>query len=217
MIELVNHKLAGYSLASNEVREDAGASIDALMSSMFGRAVGAKENYAFFRGDGVSKPKGILLSGAYSNQTRHSATTVALTDLALMMSVFIPSSWGKGAWFANPGVMDQVLQLISSPLSWMPDLRTNPGSLQLLGMPLYITGALPALGTSGDFMLVDPSYYLIGDRRQLTIAYSEHYKFLNDQGTWRFTSRVDGQPWINGSITLENASTTVSAFIGLTG
>ncbi len=86
---------------------------------------------------------------------------------------------------------------------------------RLLGMPLYVTGALPALNTAGDILLVDPKYYLIGDRQSYELAFSEHFKFQNDQVAWRATVRVDGQPWVNGSITLEDASTTVSPFVAL--
>ena len=212
--ELVAHKLSGYSLASNEVRADSVTGIDGLLATMFGRAVGSKENYAFFRGDGVAKPLGILSSGALISASRSAASAIALDDLAEMMSDFIPSSWGKGAWFVSPPAVHKLIQLVSSPLSWMNDLRSGM-PVQLLGMPLYVTGALPALNTAGDILLVDPSYYLIYDRQAMSIAYSEHYKFANDQGTWRFTYRVDGQPWVQSSITLENASSTVSPYVAL--
>lgn len=216
MIELVAHKLSGYSLASNEVRNDAAAGVEGLLATMFGRAVGSKENYGFFRGDGVGKPLGIMNSGALITATRSAATTIALADLAQMMSDFLPTSWGTGAWFINPSAIDQLLQVVSNPISLVnPNLSSARVPMQILGMPMYVTGALPALGTTGDIMLADPSYYLVGDRQQLSIAYSEHYKFVNDQGTWRFTYRVDGQPWIANSITLEDAATTVSPFVVL--
>jgi HK97 family phage major capsid protein len=112
-------------------------------------------------------------------------------------------------------VADQLIQLVTSPLSWLTDMRSGM-PLQLLGMPVYWTDALPTLGTTGDIILCDPSYYLIGDRQNIEIAYSEHYKFVNDQGTWRVTARMDGQPWIDSSITLEDGSTTVSPFVTLT-
>ena len=158
---------------------------------------------------------GILSSGALISATRSAASTVALADVAQMVSDFLPSSWGRGAWFVNPEVIDQLIQLVSSPLSWLENLRAGLGGLSLLGMPVYITGALPGLNTAGDILLVDPSYYLIGDRQSISIAYSEHYKFANDQGTWRVTARVGGQPWVDTYITLENASTTVSPFVAL--
>lgn len=212
LVELVAHKLAGYSLASNEVRADAGSSIDGLLTTVFGRAVGSKENYAFFRGDGVGKPLGILNSGALISGTRSASSTVALADLSQMMSDFLPGSWGKGAWFINPAVIDQIIQIVSAPLSWLENVR-NGLPMSLLGLPLYVTGALPALNTAGDILLADPSYYLIGDRQALSIAFSEHYKFINDQGTWRFTHRVAGQPWLSSYVTLEDAATTVSPFV----
>lgn len=213
MVTLQAHKLSGYSLISNELAADAPA-IEGLLTTMFGRAVGSKENYAFFRGDGVGKPLGILNSGALISGDRNTASNIKIDDLSLMMSDFLPSSWGKGVWFINPEAVEQLIQLVASPLSFQESLR-NGMPMTLLGMPMYVTGALPAINTAGDILLVDPSYYLIGDRQQLSIAYSEHYKFANDQGTWRFTHRVDGQPWVKGAITLENASTVVSPFVAL--
>ena len=214
MIELIAHKLAGLSLASSEVREDAAESVDSLLAQAFARAVGSKEEYAFFRGDGVGKPKGIMSSGALISATRSAASTVALADLAQMMSDFTPESWGTGAWFINPTVIDQIIQLVSAPLSWLTDIRSGLQST-LLGLPLYIVGCLPALNTVGDILLIDPKYYYVGDRRGLTIGFSEHYKFANDQLAWRVTKRVDGQPMINNAITLEDGATTVSPFVAL--
>lgn len=214
LIEMVAHKLAGYSLASNEVRADAAASVESLLTTMFGRAIGSKENYAFFRGDGVGKPYGILNSGALISATRSAASAIALDDLGEMMSDFLPSSWGSGAWFINPTAIQKLIGLVSSPLSWLSDIKSGL-PVQLLGMPLYVTGALPGLNTAGDILLVDPSYYLIGDRQQISIAYSEHYAFVTDQAAWRFTYRVDGQPWLNTEITLEDASTQVSPYCAL--
>jgi len=214
MINLVAKKLAGYTLASNELKEDASTSVETLLNILFGRAIGSKENYAFFRGSGVGQPLGIVGHGATIAAGRSAASTVALADLAQMMSDLLPGSWNKAAWFMNPSVIDQVIQIVSSPVSWLENARAGL-PLSLLGLPVYITGALPALNTVGDIMLIDPSYYLIGDRKQISIAYSEHYKFINDQGTWRFVARVDGQPWLNSYITLEDAATTVSPFVSL--
>lgn len=214
MVELVAHKLAGYTLASNEVREDAATSIDAILATMFGRAVGSKENYAFLRGTGTDRPEGILPAPATIAVNREVASEVSLADLANMMTSLLPNSWSSGMWIMNPTVANQLIQLVSNPLSFMENLRSGM-PMQLLGMPLKVTGALPALGTKGDLLLVDPSYYLIGDRKGLSIAYSEHHRFIFDQATWRFTKRVDGKPWVSGPITLEDAATVVSPFVAL--
>ena len=74
---------------------------------------------------------------------------------------------------------------------------------------------LPPLGTKGDLILIDPRYYLIGDRMQATLAVSDHVNFLKNQVTFRLTRRCDGQPWIEKPITLQDGATTVSPFVVL--
>src|SRR6202023_960961 len=77
----------------------------------------------------------------------------------------------------------------------------------LLGLPVYITEKLPPLGTKGDLMLVDPALYVIGDRQEVEIAASQHVNFLKNQMTWRVVERIDGQPWLDKYVTLQDAST----------
>lgn len=215
LIRLVLHKLAALSLASAEVRVDARTSIDGLLARSFGRAVNAQKNYQFFRGDGVGKPKGVMESGALKATTRSAASAIALADVANMFSGFTPDSYGTGAWFVNPGAMAKLMQIADDPISYLPDLNASV-PMRLLGLPVYVTGALPALNTAGDILLIDPQYYVIGEHVSgLSIAYSEHYKFNTDQHTWKVTQRVDGQPLIDSTITLENAVTTVSPFVSL--
>jgi HK97 family phage major capsid protein len=216
MIKLIAHKLAAYSLASAEVRDDFAESLDGILARSFAKAIGAAEEYAFFRGDGVGKPKGILESTALISAARSAASTVALADLAQMISDFTPDSYNSGVWFCSPTVTDQLIQLVSAPLTWENNMRDSWLQPQLLGYPLYIVGCLPALNTAGDILLVDPNYYLVGDHKSgLNVAFSEHYRFANDQVAWRITKRVDGQPLIDSSITMEDASTTVSPFVCL--
>jgi HK97 family phage major capsid protein len=77
------------------------------------------------------------------------------------------------------------------------------------------TEKLPALGTKGDLLLFDPSFYVIGDRMSIEVAASEHVNFLANQMTWRVVERVDGQPWMDKPVTLQDASSTVSPFVVL--
>jgi len=132
-----------------------------------------------------------------------------------MLSDFLPDSWQTGAWFANPELVKPLVGLVSNPLALVDNLRTGTTPVRMMNMPIFFTGALPALNVAGDILLVDPQYYVVGDRAGLQISFSEHYRFLNDQGAWRVTKRVDGQPLVQTEITLENASTVVSPFVAL--
>ena len=80
---------------------------------------------------------------------------------------------------------------------------------------MFPTEKVPALGTKGDLMLLDPSFYVIGDRMQIEIAASEHVNFLKNQMTWRVVERVDGQPWLDKPVTLQDGATQVSPFVVL--
>ena len=85
----------------------------------------------------------------------------------------------------------------------------------LFNLPIFVSEKVPTLGTKGDVMLIDPSLYVIGDRMQIEVAASEHVNFLKNQMTWRVVERVDGQPWLDKPITLQDAASTVSPFIVL--
>ena len=215
LLELVAHKLAAYSLASSEVRDDFGEDLDSVLMRMFAKAIGAAEEYAFFRGSLAGQPLGILNSSALISPQRATATTVVFGDLAQMISDFTPDSYGSAAWFVAPGTVDQLMQLVTDPLTWLQSLKAGL-PVTLLGWPVYTVGCLPALNTAGDIILADPTYYLIGDHNSgLRIAFSPHFKFSTDQLAWRVTKRVDGQPMINNAITGEDGTATYSPFVVL--
>jgi HK97 family phage major capsid protein len=84
----------------------------------------------------------------------------------------------------------------------------------LLGIPVLFNERSPALGSTGDLMLCDFSKYLIKDGSGPFVAFSEHFRFQNNEGAFRITWRVDGQSWLSEPIPLEGStSNTVSPFI----
>lgn len=85
----------------------------------------------------------------------------------------------------------------------------------LLGLDVETSEKVPALNTAGDILLCDLQHYVIGDRQQTEIAFSEHVAFTTNQGTWRFVQRVGGQPWLRDKVTLADATSTLSPFVAL--
>jgi len=63
-LELVAHELSGYSLMSNTLLQDNAVGLEAVLTSLFGRAIGWYEDYAFLNGNGVGKPLGALAGAA---------------------------------------------------------------------------------------------------------------------------------------------------------
>jgi HK97 family phage major capsid protein len=219
MMELKAHELSGYAVSSNVLLQDAGFGLEKFLMTLFGQAVGWFEEYAFLQGNGVGKPLGILNAPATISVTRNTGGTVKFVDVAAMLSRLLPSSQRRAIWVVHPYVIAQLVQLADSSgrIIWVP----NNGGLQeavpgtLFGLPVVTSEKVSTLGTRGDVLLIDPQLYVIGDRMQIEIAASEHVNFLKNQMTWRVVERVDGQPWLEKPITLQDASSTVSPFVAL--
>ena len=218
-VELVAHELSGYSKVSNSLMQDSAIGLEQLLVTLFGRAIAWHEDNAFLRGDGVGKPLGVLNSNALISVTRSGASDFTLADAANMMASLLPG-WSSTStvWAMHPTVAGKLFQMTASGSGsnaiYLDNARAKP-AMVLFGIPIVITEKLPALNTEGDVMLLDLQHYLIGDRREIEIAFSEHVAFTSNQGAWRFVSRVDGQPWINARITLADGVSTLSPFISL--
>jgi HK97 family phage major capsid protein len=66
---------------------------------------------------------------------------------------------------------------------------------------------LPAVGDAGDLVLLDPTLYLLGDRRQIVVDASPHIRFETDQTTFRASARLDAQPIYDSVLTPKNGPT----------
>jgi HK97 family phage major capsid protein len=219
MMELKAQELSGYSVSSNILLQDAAFGLEKFLFTIFGKACAWYEEYAFLQGNGVGKPLGVLNAGATISYTRTLGGHFSFGDIAGMLSKLLPASYNRAHWYVSPTVVADLLQLKDgssrSVFISIDQGATKPPVWKLLNLPVHITEKIPALGTKGDVMLIDPSLYVIGDRMALEVAASEHVNFLANQMTWRFVQRVDGRPWLDNSITLQDGSTTVSPFVVL--
>ncbi len=219
MMELKAHELSGYSVSSNVLLQDAAFGLEKFLMTLFGAAVGWFEQFAYLQGNGVGKPLGILNAPAAISVTRNTGGHFYFPDVAGMLKSLLPRSYTKAVWAVSPGVVQDLLQLKDGAnralFISIDQGAVKPPVWKLLNLPVYVTEMLPALGTKGDVMLLDPSLYVIGDRMMLEIAASEHVNFLKNQMTWRFVQRVDGQPWMDKPVTLQDGTSQVSPFVVL--
>lgn len=216
-VRLTNYELSGYSKVSNTLLADSAVGLEALLKQIFARAIAWYEDYAFLRGSGANQPLGILTWAGLISVTRSAASAIALADVAGMYGRWLPPAGLKNAlWGIHPTGLVKLLTMTGGDnvLFLGNDINGNP-TWQILGIPVMVSEKLPSLNTAGDILLMDLAHYLIGDRQQIEIAYSEHVAFLTNQSVWRFVSRVAGRPWLNDKITLSDASSTLSPFIAL--
>jgi len=67
----------------------------------------------------------------------------------------------------------------------------------MISYPVHRTRNVPAMGTQGDLILGDLSWYLLAMRQDLTIASSSEVRFIYDEETIRFVMRFDGMPAVS--------------------
>jgi HK97 family phage major capsid protein len=216
-MELKAWELSGYSVSSNVLLQDSVIGLEKFLMTLFAKALAWFEEYAFLQGNGAGKPQGLLTANASVALTRQGANLVQYADVAGMWAKLLPISWGKAVWTCSPSVVPQLLQLKDGAnraiFISIDQGATKSPNWSLLGRPVFATEKVPALGTKGDLMLLDPSFYVVGDRMQIEIAASEHVNFLKNQMTWRVVERVDGQPWLDKPVTLQDGATQVSPFV----
>jgi HK97 family phage major capsid protein len=219
MMELKAQELSGYSVSSNILLQDAAFGLEKFLMTLFGKAVAWYEEYAFFQGNGVGKPLGVLNAPATVKVSRGTASHFSWPDIPAMLTKLLPASYNRARWYISPTVVSDLLQLKDGAnrvlFVSIEQGATLPPVWKLLNLPVTITEKLPALGTTGDVMLIDPNLYVIGDRMMLEIAASEHVNFLKNQMTWRFVERIDGRPWLDNPITLQDGTSQVSPFVVL--
>jgi HK97 family phage major capsid protein len=219
-VKLVYHELSGYTIASNMLRQDAGATLESLLRGLFADAIAWYEDWAFLRGDGAGKPRGILNSNCLV--TVATGDSLTLAHLASMMAVHLSNPGEAGpspsaVWIMHRAAVEDLVQLNDLyNVVWIQTAR-EVLPVSLFGKPIIFSEKMPAKAGSGSdptyCLLADLNYYIVYGRQQLQIDFSEHYRFVNNEGTWRFVSLVDGQPWLQSAFTEADGSTEVSPFV----
>ncbi len=213
-VQLVAHKLIGYTTASDELVADSAISLADFLSGPLGMAGGIAwmEDYAFIQGTGAGQPLGVINAGATISVARV-GTDPTYPDLCNMVENFLPS--GRGVWFISQSLYSEMLQM-SGPTGNASYLWGNAQSgapNMLLGFPVVFTEKCPLRNNPGDVILADWRYYLIGDRQATTVESTQFDLWRYDKTSWRAVHRVDGQPWLSQPLYYQDGSTMISPFV----
>lgn len=213
---LTAHELVGYTQVPNSLLKDSAVSLSAFLASPLGfpGAIAWGEDYAFLRGSGIGKPLGIINAPATKGVARAASADVTYVDLVKMLAAFMGDS---PVWVASIALKEK-LMLMEGPTGnpsylWGNAERGVPN--MLLGHPIEFVDKLPAVGTKGDIVLGDMSYYVVGDRESTSVEVSPEERFQYNQTAFRLIHRVDGRPWIQAPIPLSDGVTEVSPFVVL--
>jgi HK97 family phage major capsid protein len=213
LVSLEPQRISGYVTVGNSLLRNATA-MSAFIETLFRNAKAGYEDYQFIQGAGGALPLGMLNSPAKVQVARTTALSVVFADIANMMA----KQYGSNPiWIASKSTLPKIIGMadaVGNSIYIVGDI-TKGISAQLAGFPIFFTFRNPALGSEGDLMLVDPSYYLIKDGSGPFIQASEHVQFTNDQTIIKMSWWMDAQPWVKTALLMEDSTTTTSPIVVL--
>jgi HK97 family phage major capsid protein len=225
-ISLGLNKIAALGYATDELLQDASA-METFMKIGFENEIRFEVEDAIFNGNGAGKPQGIMSSGAVivvAKEVSQPNGTITFANLVAMLDRLPARSRRNAVWVIADSQVETALYSImlpggaGFPIYLPPGVRSPAGNETfgtLLGRPVIPVEYLPALGTSGDIMLVDFSEYITIDKGGIQSAESMHVRFVYDEMTFRMVYRIDGKPAWRKPVTTANGATTKSPFIVL--
>ena len=191
------YKLGTLIKVSNELLNDSVFNLEQYIAKEFARRIGAKEEDAFFNGNGTGKPVGIFnaTGGAEVGVTTASATTITADEIIdLFYSLKAP--YRKNAvWILNDATVKVIRKLKdkNDNYLWQPSLTAGTPDT-LLGRPVFTSSYVPTIAAGAKTIAFgDFSYYWIADRQGRNFKKLSELYAATDQTGFVATQRVDGK------------------------
>ena len=193
-MEISLKKLCILCYATDELLEDS-TLLDSTMRTGFAAEIAFMIDDGILTGTGVGSLLGIMNSNCLVTVTRATAGMIAIADIAGMWARAInPES---SVWFASSTVLPTLYQMgLTVGASGVPIFMPPGGVSQtpyntLFSRPIIVTEHNPVLGSKGDLILFNPSWYVLAVKSSgLRIDTSIHVAFLTDQSVRKMAAYV---------------------------
>lgn len=191
------YKLATMIKVSEELLNDSVFNLEQYIAKEFARRIGAKEEEAFFVGDGTGKPTGIFNAngGAGVGVTTASATAITIDEI---MDLFysLKSPYRKNAVFVtNDATVKSIRKLKdgNGQYLWQPSVTAGQPDT-ILNRPLKTSVYVPGIAAVAKTIAFgDFSYYWVADRQGRAFQRLNELFAATGQVGFKATQRVDGK------------------------
>ena len=220
-VNLKKHVCLVYT--TDELLEDVSL-LESVLTQGCQEEIGFGIDTAIVSGSGAGQPLGILNSGSLvtvPKETGQAAATIMYENILKMWSRSLPRARRNAVWLINQDVEPQLYSMVLSVgVGGSPVFMPSGGASAAPYASLFGCSVIPieqaeTLGTTGDIILADLSYYLLIDKGGIQKDRSIHVRFIYDESVFRFVYRVDGQPIFASPITPFKGTGTVSPFVAL--
>ena len=191
------YKLGTMIKVSEELLNDSVFDLQSYISREFARRIGAKEEEAFFTGDGKGKPLGMLAAtgGAETGVTAASATAVTADELMDLYYSLKSPYRKKSMWVLNDSTIKAIRKLKDNngQYLWQPSLTAGTPDM-ILGRPIKTSAYMPAMAAGAKTIAFgDFSYYWIADRQGRSFKRLNELFAATGQVGFLASQRVDGK------------------------
>lgn len=163
---------------SEELLNDSAFDLPSYIAKEFARRVGAKEEEAFFVGDGKGKPTGIFAdAGGAEDGVTTSGAAITFDDIMELFYSLKSPYRKKAVWVMNDTTVKALRKLKDNTGNyiWNPSVQAGVPDM-ILNRPYYTSSYVPTLEAGSKAIAFgDFKYYWIGDRQGRT------FKRLNSQ------------------------------------
>ena len=191
------YKLATMIKVSEELLNDSVFNLESYIAKEFARRIGAKEEEAFFVGNGTGKPTGIFnaTGGAELGVTATSATAVSVDEI---MDLFysLKSPYRKKAVFV---MNDATIKLIrklkdgNGQYLWQPSIQAGQPDT-ILNRPVKTSAYVPKVEAGAKTIAFgDFGYYWVADRQGRSFQRLNELYAATGQVGFKASQRVDGK------------------------
>ena len=195
-ISIGAYKLATTIKVSDELLHDSVFDVPSYIAREFARRIGAAEEEAFFVGDGVGKPTGLLAaSGAEVGTTAASATAITF-DEVMDLYYSLRAPYRKNAVFIMNDSTVKALRKLKNgngDYIWQPSVKAGTPDT-ILNRPVYTSSYVPVLAAGAKpIAFGDMGYYWIADREGRRFQRLNELYAPNGQVGFLSSERVDGK------------------------
>ena len=190
------YKVATMLKVSDELLNDSVFDLEAYISKEFGRRIGAKEEEAFFTGDGKGKPTGIFsATGGASDGVTTAAAGITFDDVMDLFYAVKSPYRKKAVWVLNDTTVKALRKLKDNNGNyiWQPSVQAGQPDM-ILNRPYHTSAYVPEVAAGAKVMAFgDFSYYWIADRQGRSFKRLNELFAANGQVGFLASQRVDGK------------------------
>ena len=191
------YKLATMIKISEELLNDSIFNLEQYIAREFARRIGAKEEEAFFVGNGTGKPTGIFnaTGGAAVGVTAASASAIAMDELLDLYHSLKAPYRNNAVFVTNDSTVKAIRKLKdgNGQYLWQPSVRIGEPDT-LLNRPIKTSVYVPEIAAGAKAVAFgDFSYYWIADRQGRSFQRLNELFAATGQVGFKATQRVDGK------------------------